>query len=305
MASGSLVRWGSGSLAVAAVLCAGRASAAATFAAAVTDYTMGNVFIASPGVVYNNTAAALGAPNPIVGSGAFAGNLSPFNAHYETSDLVAIGRGGAITLQLASPIPVGAGPEIGVVTNAYFADVSPGFTGTAQSPAHTAAFDEYGAERTAVVEVAATPGNFVSLGRVKFDKPANAFANATGPYDFPPAGAVAADYGKPFTGDLSAFSGKTYAEMLAILDGSAGGTWIDVPAGLGLSEVNFVRFSDTQWMLPDGSLATQRTSAFDNTFVKPADLFIDAVAGVPEPGLVGVTGLALIVGAARRRRPAR
>jgi hypothetical protein len=190
-----------------------------------------------------------------------------------------------------------------VITGAYLADVSPTFTGTAANPAHTGAFDEYGAERTALVEVAATPGNFVTVGRIKFDKPANAFANATGPYDFPPAGAIASDFGKPFTGPLSDFAGKTYGEMLTLLNGSAGGTWIDVPAALGLSQINYVRFSDTLWLLGDDvTTATQRTSAFDNTFVKPADLFIDAVAGVPEPGTAGLAIAGVMCALSRRAR---
>jgi hypothetical protein len=289
-----------------AALPAASAAAAsnASFATAVTDYTMGNVFIAAPNTTYNQTAAAVGAPNPIVGSGAFAGNLSPFNSHYETSDLVAIGRGGSITLQFGSAVPVISGPELNVVTNVYLVDAGDfmaGTSGTASSPARTSAFDEYGAERTALVEVATTPGDWRTVGRVKFDKPANAYASATGPYDFPPTGAVEADFGKPFTGSVADFSGKNFGDILTLLDGSAGGTWIDVPANLGLSSFQYVRFSDTLWQTPDGTTFEQRTSGYNPAYVKPADLFIDAVAAVPEPAGAAVVAVAALAGLCRRR----
>src|SRR3712207_7869502 len=56
-----------------------------------------------------------------------------------------------------------------------------------------------------------------------------------------------------------------------------------------LSEINYVRFSDPLWLLPDGTFAETRTSVYDSSYVKPADLFIDAVSGVPEPA-----GLAML-----------
>ncbi|HEY7118413.1 MAG TPA: hypothetical protein VH475_17625 [Tepidisphaeraceae bacterium] len=289
------------------VLSTAPARAATVFADSVPagGYTMGNVYVAS-GATYDDTAAVLGAPSPIVGAGsAYAGVLSPFNAHYETSDLVAIGRGGALTLHLSSAVPVStAGPEIGVFTSASFLDQDYP-NGAVANPAHTAAFAEYGAERTAVVEVATTPGNFVSLGRITFDKPANYYANASAPYQYPPpASPAVADFGKPFTGDLASLSGRTFPQLLAALDGSAGGTWIDVPTGLGLSQVNYVRFSDPMWLLGDGTLAETRTSIYDPTYVKPADLFIDAVAGANVPEPVG-PGLLAIISLLRRRRRGR
>jgi hypothetical protein len=247
---------------------------------------------------------ALGPPPAVVSPGtAFAGVHSPFNAAFAEEDLVVFGRGGSITLQLATPVAVGAGPEVGVFTSAGLPDQDfP--NGLAADPARTFAFEEYGAERTAVVEVAQTPGNFVSVGRVTFDIPTNYYANATSPYQFPPPDpAVVADFGTPYTGGLAAFSGKTYAQIREILDGSAGGTWVDVRAGAGVSQVNFVRFSDPLWRLPDGTLAETRTSGFDPSFVKPADLFVDAVSGVPEParGVVVALAGAGLLGRRRRR----
>ena len=76
---------------------------------------------------------------------------------------------------------------------------------------------------------------------------------------------------------------------------------MDVPENAGLTQVNFVRFSDPQWVLANGQIADTRTSIFDPTYVKKGDLFIDAVAGVPEPGALGLIALAAITVATRRR----
>jgi hypothetical protein len=278
-------------------------ASAATFVNAVVPgtYTMGDVFIASP-TLYNNPAAAFGKPNPIVGSGFFAGAVSPFNAHYENTDLVAIGRGGTITLAFAAPVPVGPGREIGVHTSASLNDASYP-SATAGSPAQTFANLEYGADRTAVVEVAQTAGNFVSLGRVKFDVPSNFYRDSNDAYLFQ-GSASEADFGRPFAGNLASFDGKTFPQMLTLLDGSAGGTWLDVPENVGLTAVNFIRFSDPQWVLANGTIADTRTSIFDPTYVKKGDLFIDAVSAVPEPGAlapIAMFGIALGIRGRRGR----
>lgn len=268
-------------------------------------YAPGSVFIASPGVTYSNPLAAIGAPAPTVGAGtAYESILSPFNPAYETTHLVAFGRGGYLTLGFAAPVAITAGREIGVYTNAsFYDDAYP--AGTVPNPAQTAARVEYGAERTAIVEVAATPGNFVSLGRVAFDQPTNYFANATDPYAaIAPPGAVSADFGKPFAQTIASLAGKSFADYQTALDGSAGGTWIDVPTTIGLTEVNYVRFSDPMWKLDDGTLVEQRASIYDAAWIKPADLFIDAVAGVgvPEPSSLALLALGGLAMARRRGR---
>ncbi|HEV2294998.1 MAG TPA: hypothetical protein VGR35_14180 [Tepidisphaeraceae bacterium] len=272
----------------------------AQFASSVSAYAMGNVFTAS-GATYSDTSRATGAPHPIVDEGQFyQASLNPYNPHWETTQLTAIGRGGSITLQYAQPMVVGAGHEIGVFTSASLGDAD--FDGVVDSPVKTFAGDEYGAERTAVVEVAGPDGNFVSLGRVIFDKPTNYYSNVPGPYVDPATfSGIVADFDKPFTADLSVFEGKNFSQVIAALEGSAGGTWIDVPTDAGLTQISFVRFSDTMWRTADGSLVETRSSRFDASYVKPADLFIDAVAVVPEPGAAGA-GVVLAAGALLRRR---
>jgi hypothetical protein len=276
-------------------------ASAAQFASGVPQFVEGD-FKTFTGAHYANTGAALGAPSPVVGADtAFAGILSPFNSHYSTNELVGFGRGGSLTLEFGQAVPVTGTPQIGIFTNTALVDAAYP-AGSADAVAKTYAADEYG-ERTAVVEVASSPSDFRSLGRVVFNAPTNFFADATGPYQFPAPGA-AADFDKPFTQPLSAFNGKDFAGILGVLDGSAGGTWLSVPLGLGLDEIRYVRLSDTKWLLPDGSLADQLQSAYfpDPPFIKPADLFVDAAVLVPEPS--GMLWVAVGALALRRRRRA-
>ena len=301
-----MVRVTSGVVVVAVSAVAGAlapSAAPAQFVQSVPEYVEGN-FRTFTGTRYPDTNAVLGAPSPVVGAEtAFAGVLSPFNPHYETDELLGLGLGGRISLDFGRAVPVTGGPQVGIFTNAALVDA--GFpTGSPGAAAKTYAADEYG-ERTAVVEVASDPSDFRSLGRFVFNAPTNAFANAADPYQFPPPNpAGPADFTRPFTRPLSDFNGKDFAGVLDVLGGSAGGTWVSVPLDLGLTEVRYVRLSDTKWLLPDGTFADERQSAYfpDPPFIKPADLFLDAAVLVPEPA--GALWLALACGAVvlRRRR---
>ena len=273
------------------------------FAASVPTggYTMGNVFTAN-NVAYNDPTRVLGAPNRIVDEGFFyQAAVNPLAGHYQPTELTAIGRGGSITLQYAQPVTLGVGPDVGVSTNVTLADVN--LDAVVDSPAKTFAFHEYGAERTAVVEVAGPDGLFASLGRVVFDDPTNGYTNTQFSWQDPNAfQGIPSDFTKPFTAAAADFGGMTFTETIGFMNGSGGGTWIDVPAELGLTQISFVRLSDTMWRTSDGQLHETRTSSADASFIKPADLFIDAVVVVPEPG--SAAGIALVVSAAllRRRR---
>lgn len=265
------------------------------FAGAVYQFEQGTVLMGEPGTTYDTPAAAVGAPNRIAGASiGFPGPVTPFNPPFEQSEVVAIGLGGSLTLELATPVSVGGGTQVGIFTTAGLND--PTFSGVAEAVARTFAGTEFAADRTAIVEVASEPGNFVSLGRFVFNAPTQAYANQDSPYDFP-AGAVPSDFDKPFTGDLSSFDGLSSAQISALLDGSGGGTWIDVPESIGLDTIRYVRLSDPLWsVLDSGELQTHRTSAYNSSYSKPADLFIDAVNVVPEPAMLSsvVLGLALL-----------
>jgi len=294
-----------------ALVFAGQASA--EFAGAVQSYSQGTVAFANPASTYNNSLAAVGEPNRIEGvSIGFPSPVTPFNPPFEESEIVDVGRGGQITLALPVPVPATPGSlQVGVFTSAGLND--PSFTGHAEATARTFAGAEFGADRTAVVEVASTLGNFISLGRMVFTQPTQGFANQSDPFAFPTP-PVPSNFDQPFAGDLASFNGKSQPEITTLLQGSGGGTWIDLTpeaaAQLG-GPINFVRISDPLWqVIGTGALETTRRSVFnpngpDNPFDKPADLFIDGVNVVPEPASLGVLAAgALALACGRRRRRA-
>ena len=230
-----------------------------------------------------NTDAALGTPDPIVGEGSgFENVLSPFSPAYESSQILRMqGDGAGVTIKLSNYAISTAGLELGVISNVGLIDADwP--NGQATDPAAT-----FGTPRSAEVQVSENGVDFVSLGTQLFDNPANYFLDAASPYDSEP-GSVVADFGKAFDGSLSDFSGLNYDQMLTLLDGSVGGTWLDI-SGSGLSQVGYVRFN----------------TVADNGY----DFVIDSLlvasdatgAAVPEPA-AGVVLLSLL--ALRRRRSA-
>ena len=241
-------------------------------------------YIYKPGTVsasYQDPAAALGKPNPV--SGMFL--LTPFNAAFQPSDMVGVGPGGSLTLKLSDPVSVGPGRELGVHAGVNLADMSVP-NGQNRSPASTFNF------RAADVAVSADGDDWVDLGSFTFNLPTNYYdQGVTTPGGQSAAGPNTheADFGKPFKGTLSDFDGKNWAGTLAVLDGSAGGTWLDVtPDQIG--QFQYVRFTPGTGQI----------------------MFVDAVAAVPEPAAGGVAALAVAGlllgrgdGAETHRRPDR
>ncbi len=267
------------------------------------DFVQGTVNFKTPGQSYGNPLAALGQPSRISGiSDSWLGPVTAFNPAYEENELVDLGVGGHITLQLPEPIVVAGRLQIGIFTTAALND--PTYSGRAEKPARTFAFTEYGAERSAVVEVAASSGQFVSLGRVIFSTPTQGYANQSTPYDFPDP-LMPSDFDKPFAGGVSALDGLFSGQISTLLDGSAGGTWLAVPESASLSDIQFIRISDPLWRLADGSTANSLPSRYynDPIFYKSADLFIDGVnvVSVPEPAS-GILLISMLSFMARRRR---
>jgi hypothetical protein len=258
--------------------------ACAQFASAVVDYTPGNLLGYS---AYNNPTSALGQPGAFVSYAQYGYPdqvFSPFDPHYETSAMVGIGAsGGQLTLQLQNSVNVQSGAyEIGVWSDIGLND-STG-NGTNYNPAST--LNLLG---SAVVSVSADGTNWFTINGgnpIAFSNPGNYYTNA-GPYDTSaPATPQYANFGQPFTGSLADFNGEDYSQVLTTLNGSAGGTWLDLD-GTGLSEVDYIRFND----VPDGEV-----------------LMINGVGintALPEPATAGLLGLGAILalGARRRRKP--
>jgi hypothetical protein len=226
---------------------------------------------------FRNASAALGLPS---GDTTF-GALTPFNPPFSNSQIVIVGAGGELTLRLSSPVAPrpGAAPELGVFVNNGLIDVSPGGTGTAGVPAGT--FSPAPAARVSVSDDGTrfVPLGAGPLGLATFENPTNFFTDTHIDNYSAPLGTAAADFSKPFTGTLSSFDGLTYEQMVTLLDGSAGGNWLDL-SGTGLSSVQYVRFE-----VPEGANAR---------------LVLDAVTAVPEPG-AALLALAPLAALLRRR----
>ncbi len=239
---------------------------------------------------YNLAAAAIGQPALLTGS-EFPNVVSPFSPPFLRDQIVSIGEGGWITLRLSHyVIPQAAGPEIGIFSNAGQADKAwP--SGQAQTPAVA-----FGAKEAAV-EVSNNGNDWTSLGNILFDLPTNAYTDLTDPYA-PTAGNVQADFQQPFSGTLSDFDGLPYADasapdMLDLLAGSGGGTWLDL-SDTGLSQVGYIRFQ----MADDGDTGTSLNFELDAVSIARSAM---GEATVPEPSAIVLATVAGMIWCSRRR----
>lgn len=234
----------------------------------VVSYTQGNV---APSLAdYTNLSAAVGVPAGDTGYGA----LTPFNPHFGLTEILGIGENGSATIRLSAPVLVNAQAKIGVFSNAGVQDDDPtstfdqwytfltGGRGIVGSPVTT-----FGGG-TAIVSVSSDGVNFVPVTGTPtiFNTPHNAYTDNDVNLGLGTIGNAGSDYFKPFSGSVNDFAGLRYRDpsdgpdILKLLDGSAGGTWLDI-SGVGLSSVQYVRFD-----VP----ASGR-------------MIIDAVTAVPEP----------------------
>jgi len=263
-----------------AILAGAEALAAVYTAVEVVDYTSGTGVSAS----LTNPSAALGLPNPIV-PGSFGypdTSLNPFTPHWNGSNIVQVGFGGQLTLRLERFVTVTPGlMELGVWENVFLLQAS-GPAGTAKNPAVVAGAD------SAAVEVSADGTNFVSVGIKTFGWFGNYWTDSPGPSSS--GGTQMADFGMPFVGALSDFNGLGYANVLAQLEGNAGGTWLDLDSS-GLSQVGWVRFS---------GVASGSTLELDGLAINTS---LAGASTIPEPStilLLGVSACLLIFYARKR-----
>ncbi|MGB8166366.1 MAG: PEP-CTERM sorting domain-containing protein [Chthoniobacteraceae bacterium] len=267
--------------------------AAESFVSAVLSYTPGTDPGATVGNFYSSPASVLGKPSAQNGTAPFVSAFTPFNPNYAASDIVSIGAGGELTLQLANYVLVDDAPgalELGVWESVFLNGAPPNY----DLPTNPATATGAG---SAVVQVSADNVTWFSLNggnRITFTLPGNYYANSTGAYDPAPASPVNAEFGKPFTGTLASFDGTTsYAQVLAVLGGSAGGTWLDVPASSGLTQIGYVRFS---------GVAADEKLDLDAVAINGARIGA-STPPIPEPGSTALLAAAgLTLGARRLRR---
>lgn len=248
--------------------------AAAQYADAVTSYDAGTTVAKEFGsnLPFDLAASALGEPSRFTDDPGFPSLVSAFSSPYKRTQLLSVGENGHATLRLSNyAVAQPGGNEIGVFTHASLIDAA---WPTGDAGATAAAF---GVD-SALVELSADGASWVSLGEVSFANPTNGYADALNPYASTP-GSAPADFQQPFTGNLASFDGlKNHDaganDILDVLAGSGGGTWLSIPAGL--THVGFVRFS----VADDGNAGVGQSFEFDALSVSRAAL---GAPTVPEP----------------------
>jgi hypothetical protein len=229
----------------------------------VVSYNPGTLF--DPG--YDNPAAALGGLNPVTGSfGGANSYLTPFDPAFSYSDLVEIGAGGSLILKLAQTASTN-GYTIGVHTGIGLIDADYP-NGVNTTPASY--FNSW--LRQSDVLVSADGVNWGDLGTIAFDNPSNVYAGAATDPEGNSPGVSLADPGKPCLGNLDSFNGLNWQQTLNVLNGSTGGTWLNLSGvtdehGAPIAGVNYIEF-----MVP-GTLPTDPNTG------NPEIMMLDAVVG--------------------------
>ena len=225
--------------------------------------------------------SALGKPTGLVKDEYFGDMIvSPFNPTANAEQIVSIGEGGSLTLRLENYAVVDDGPEIGLFTNVAVSN-------------YGGSFAPFG-DDDVIVDVSYDGEAWVSLGQTHPNMPTDVWINASDPYLTSDAGLLEADFSMPYTDHVSTFGDKTYPEIKALLNGSAGGFWLEL-SDTGLSEVGFIRFSVT-----DNGVDDQFPINFELDAVSIAAGHVGA-AVAPEPctmSLLALAGMGLL----RRRR---
>jgi hypothetical protein len=248
--------------------------AQAQYANRVISYDPGTT--PSPGG-YINSSVALGSPQRIAGeSTPWGSDVTVFNGPFANDEIVSIGEGGHITLQLSNfVLPDPSGPEIGVFENIFLVDST--FDNIVDFPVIPTGAD------SAAVAVSEDGISWVTLGSFFFD--------------IPTQGTLPSDFQKPFTGTLNEFANlpldhATDFDVLDLLEGSAGGNWLDI-SGTGLSKVGYIRFS----------VADDQNAATSLNFELDAVSISDSAMGgvVPEPSSFALIGIAFACSIMRRR----
>lgn len=226
-------------------------------------------------------ATGLGSPERFTGEGVFPGAVTMFNPAFGTDEIVSIGEGGHLTVGFDEPVTDDPnnlhGVDLIIFGNTGFIDTSfP--NGQLGDPAGV-----FGSG-LATVEVSADGTNFFPVaGLADGLFPTQGYLDAT-PFQSTP-GNLESDFLKPMDPSLtlSDFDGLSYAEALALYDGSGGGTPIDI-SGSGLTSISYVRIS----LDDDGNGGTSLHAE------------IDAFANVPEPNSAALVLLGSIFVAVRR-----
>lgn len=243
------------------------------FATAVVEYVPGIGAAAG----YQNPQSALGWPERFTGEGLYPGVVSPFSSPWLSHEVVSIGLGGRLTLELGEDIvdePANPyGIDFIVFGNAFFWDLAwpLGVAGQLYAEGGPISVSEDGLNFIPVPGAVAD-GAMPTLGYLD-----------VGPYSEVP-GEVESDFRMPFDPKLakSPMAGLSFEELRELYGASGGGRGVDI-AATGLARVRFVRIEG-----PAGSGSTEVDAL---TVVAPP-----LVADLDRDGLVGPGDLAILLG---------
>ena len=252
------------------------------FASSVLSYDAGT----NAAIGYNDASTALGAAERFTGEGVFPGGVTPFNPAFGIDELVSIGSGGHLDLGFDTAITNDAshayGIDLIVFSNAGFSDTSwfdadPSNDGTGVIGSNPFVF---GAGGEATIQVSQDGTNWFTASITTLDLfPTLGYADFATPTPGS-IGSIESDFTQAMdpTLALADLANMSFAEIIALYDGSGGGIGIDI-ASTGLSSASYVRFLNNSG------------EAFE----------IDAVAAVPAPGAVMLLGLGSLAATRRRR----
>lgn len=256
------------------LLCAlARLSSASSFAAEVVSYTPGS-FVP---VGWDDPLSSLGAPARSTGDGPWDGDVTVFNSPYREDQVVAIGAGGELVVRFDRIVEDDPSHPFGIDLLVY----GNAFLGM---DFETGLADGVVFAEPARIALSQDGVFWVDASGIFADAlfPTIGYRDPTGP--FSSGGTIPTDFTRPVdpTLDAADFAGLDAAQIAELYDGAGGGVGIDLGA-LGLPWIEYVRI----WQPGGDSYAAE----------------IDAVAAVPEPGLLSLSCLgALLLGLARARR---
>jgi hypothetical protein len=246
-----------------ALACAGvvvlSSTATAQYADAVVSYSSGTGFAAG----YTNTTAALGAPT----AGAA---VTPMAPPFAKTQLVSIGAGGEITLQMATPItddptdPYGL--DFNIFANSFF--VASSGSGLNEVASGSLFYHPV----SALVQVSADGVNWFTLNPSLAPEPGEWFPTyGSGNPQIPVNPSLA----------TSDFAGLTLAQIEALYGGSAGGAGYDLAWA-----------QDT-----NGDNANLSSADYVRIEVQSGVLDLDAISAVPEPptGSFALLGAGMVI----------
>ena len=247
------------------------------FAESIVAYTPGTT---SP-EKYRDPNSALGAPSQSSSSGGFTSPVNPFGPAYTPDQLVSVGKGGSITLQVGTPIQNDAANPFGVDfilfgNNGFKVDNFSDPEANWVTDGSLFTFDPAGVSKVWVSEN--------NLNYYELQVPSGLSATADGLFPTDGSGSFLFPVNPAL--HESDFAGKTMDGIRALYAGSAGGTGFDLA---------WARQSD-------GTAAGIQSARYIRIDVLDGKIELDAAAVVPEPGVLSYLSLVMVGLLTVRRR---